>query len=225
MQMDGCPKLVHRLAFHADEERERVAMLFDSYALGHGGDEAVRAGTGGKAAAADAVLHVFDARAFLGPLGQMDHACAMQGNDGFLGIVLEILAYDKHGLTLPKAIRVRVCDVSRQGDVPGHSSPEIAELIADIPDVVASGVDGVLLGGRVVTGAARHDGAANVGLALEDADWCIESGTRPVKGRRWGYLGVRCRRRLRPIWHRLTGCGWSDRCLRADLKHYSAGKT
>jgi hypothetical protein len=145
---------VHRFAFQADEEREGVAVLFDADALGHDGDEAVGTGAAGTAAAPDAILHVLDADALLGTLRQVDHAETVQGGDGLLGIVIQVLANDEDGLAVAVAVRVRVRDVGREGNVAGHLLPEITELVARVPDVVAGGVDGVLLRAGVVTGAA-----------------------------------------------------------------------
>ena len=57
-----------------DEEGEVVAALFDADALGGDGDESVGCLAAGTAAAADAVLGVGDADAFLGALREVDHA-------------------------------------------------------------------------------------------------------------------------------------------------------
>ena len=77
-------------------------------------DQAVGAGAAGKAAAADAILHVLDADALLRTLRQVDHAETVQGGDGLLGIVIEILANDEDGLAVAVAVRVRERDVGRE---------------------------------------------------------------------------------------------------------------
>ena len=84
VQGDRRAERVHRFAFQADEERERVAALFDADALGHDGDQAVRTGAARTAAAADAILHVLDADALLRALRQVDHARAVQRHDRLL---------------------------------------------------------------------------------------------------------------------------------------------
>ena len=178
----------------ADEEGEVVAALFDADAFGGDGDQQSGVLPPGTAAAANAVLHVVDADAFFGTLRQMDHAGAVKRDDGFLRIVVEVLADDEDGLAVAVAVGVGEGDVGRERDVAGHLLPEIAELIARVPDVVAGGVDGVLLGGGVVAGAAGDDGAADVGLAVEDADGCRRCG--------WGDGSPPAER---PV------CGWRSR--------------
>ena len=89
VESDGRAELVHGLAFERDEECEVVAALFDADALGRDGHERVGRLAAGTAAAADAVLSVGDAEAFLGTLREVDHAEAVQGDDGFFGVVVE----------------------------------------------------------------------------------------------------------------------------------------
>src|ERR1019366_6687277 len=113
-QVDGWAELVHRFAFEADEEREGGAVLFDADALGHNVDEAVRTGAAGTAAAPDAILHVGDADALPRTLGKVDHAETVEGGDGLLGIVIEVLANDEDCLAVAVAVRVGVRDVGRE---------------------------------------------------------------------------------------------------------------
>ena len=121
------------------------------------------------------------------------------------GIVIEVLADDEDGLAVAVAVRVRERDVGRERNVAGHLLPEITELVAHIPDIVAGGVDGVLLRAGVVTGAARQQRAANVGLALKQADRRVEIPAGPVKIRRRRDLDMIGRTGLRPRRH--DGCG------------------
>ena len=76
----------------------------------------------GKAAAADAVLDVLDADAFFGTLREVDHARAVQGDDGFLGIVVEVLADDEDGLAVAVAVGVGEGDVGGERNVAGHAA-------------------------------------------------------------------------------------------------------
>jgi len=95
---------------------------------------------------------------FLRTLRQVDQPGAMQGGHGFLGIVLQLLANDEDGLAVAVTVRVREGDVCRERNVAGQFLPKIPELVAIIPDVVAGGVEGVLLGAGVVTGAPGNNG-------------------------------------------------------------------
>src|ERR1035441_8834297 len=135
VQLNRRTELVQGFAFQADEDRDGVALLFDSDALSPDVGEA----------APEAKLHIFDVRASLRTLCQVDHARAVLACHGFLGIVIEILANDQDRLAVAIALRVRERDVGRQGNVPGNLLPEIAELVARVPDVVAGRVDGVLI--------------------------------------------------------------------------------
>jgi hypothetical protein len=117
VQADGRPELVHWLVFQADEERERVAVLFDADAPGGDADQAIGAGSAGQAAAADAKLNILDANVSLSSLRQLDHARAVQGDDHFLGIVLQVLTDNEHRLAVAVAVWVGEGDVGGQGDV------------------------------------------------------------------------------------------------------------
>ena len=130
------------------------------------------------------------------------------------GVVVEVLANDENDFAVAESVGVGKADVGREGDVAGHFLPEIAELVAGVPDVVAGGVDGVLAGCGVVGGAAGYEGAADVGLAVKDADGGIEGAGGAVKvgGRR--HLDVCWRAGQSPI--RYFGGGGSGRLRRRE---------
>src|SRR5580700_6567426 len=113
---DGWAELVHGFALEADEKGDRVSTLFDADAFGYDGDEAVGAGAAGTAAAPDAILHVFDAGVLLGTLREMDHTGAVQGDDGLLGIVVQVLANDEEGLAVAVAVWVGEGEVGGERD-------------------------------------------------------------------------------------------------------------
>ena len=96
-------------------------------------------------------------------------------------VVVEVLADDEDGFAVAVTVGVGEGDVGGERDVAGHALPEIAELVAGVPDVIAGGVDGVGVGGGVEAGAAGDEGAADIGLAGEDADGCGEGAAGPVE--------------------------------------------
>src|SRR5215813_1079858 len=100
VQGDGRSELVHGFAFETEEDGKGVAFLFEANALGDHGDKTVGAGTAGTTTASDAELQILDASVFLGPLCEVNHAGAMQGDDGFFGVVVEVLADDEEGLAI-----------------------------------------------------------------------------------------------------------------------------
>ncbi len=209
----GRPELVHRFACQTDKKREGVAALFDADAPGMGGDKVVgRRAAGQIAAAADAIFHVLDADILFWTSCQLDHSGPMQGDKDFLGVVIEILPDDENGLPITVTIRVRERDVRGERDITGHLLPEITELIAHVPDIVAGGVDGVLTCTGIVTGAARQQRAANVRLALKQADRGVEIFAGAVKVGRWRDLDMVGGTRLRPHRHGGGGVG----CLRLE---------
>ena len=129
----------------------------------------------------------------------------MQRDHGFFGVVVEGLADDEDGFAVAVAVGIGEGDVGGERDVAGHLLPEIAELVAGVPDVIAGGVDGVGVGRGVEAGAAGNDGAADVGLAGEDADGLCRScgwggGSRAAErpAGAWGSRG-RPRRGLRGV--------------------------
>ena len=67
MERDRWAELVHRLALQADEDRERVAAFFNSYAPGM--DTREQAG--------ETILEILHHRAGIGTEGEMDHAGAV----------------------------------------------------------------------------------------------------------------------------------------------------
>ncbi len=181
MHLNRWTKLMHGFAFQADEDRDEVAALFDSDALGLYALQVASEGIG----------LIGEEFASLRSPSQMDHARTVLADHRFLGIVLEILADDQNGLAVIVALRVREVDVGRERNVSGHFLPQITELVARVPDVVAGGVDGVLLRDGVVAATARHQRAADVGLAFEHADRNIEIFARSVKVRRRRNLFMR----------------------------------
>ena len=164
-----------------------------------GGDKVVGGFASGQTStASDAVFHVGDANIFLRTPRQLDHTLAVQRHESFLGIVVEVLANHDDGLAVAIAARVGKADVRGERDVAGHFFPEKTEFIPLIPDVVAGGVDGVLLGAGLVTGTAGYQRAADVRLAVEDADGRVKILAGPVKIRWRRHLRVRGGAGLRP---------------------------
>ena len=210
---------MHGFAFEAEEDGEVVAAFFDADAFRDDGDEGVGAGAAGTATSADAELEVFDAGVFFGAPGEVGHAGSVKRDHGFFGVVVEVLADDEEGFAVAVAVGVREGDVGCEGDVAGHFLPEIAELVARVPDVIAGGVDGVLFRAGIVTGAAGDDWATDVGLALEEADGGVESfgGAVEVGWRR--DLRVGCGAGLSPVGYGGLRCGclcdeelWCEEC-------------
>ncbi len=114
---DGRAELMHGFAFEAEEDGEVVALLFDADAFGDDGDERVGAGAAGTASARNAEFHVSHAGVLLGALGEVGHACSVEGDDGFLRVVVEALADDEEGLAVTVAVGVGEGDVGGEGDV------------------------------------------------------------------------------------------------------------
>src|SRR6185437_2605460 len=112
-------------------------------------------------------------------------------DDGFFGVVVERLADDEDGFAVAVTVGVGEGDVGGEGDVAGHALEEIAELVAGVPDVIAGGVDGVGVGGGVEAGAGGDEGAADVGLAGEDADGCVEDARWAMEVGWWSDLLMR----------------------------------
>src|SRR6202020_2178191 len=104
------------------------------------------------------------------------------------------------GLAVAEAA-VRERDGGCQRNVARELLPEITKLVVRVKDVVAGGVDRVLLRRGIVTGAARQHGAADVRLALKKTDRRIEISAGQVKPRRWRDLLVGGRARQSPVWN------------------------
>ena len=96
---------------------------------------------------------------------------SVEGDDGFFGVVVEVLADDEDGFAVAVAVGVGEGDVGGERDVAGHLLPEIAELVAGVPDVIAGGVDGVLLCGGVVAGAAGDERRCRCRTGLRRCRW------------------------------------------------------
>jgi hypothetical protein len=96
----------------------------------------------------------------------------MKGDQGLGGIVVQGLADDQHRLAVAVALGVGIGEVGGQRDVARHLLPEVTELVARVPDVIAGRGDGVGAGplASSVAGRAGHEGRTDVGLALEHAD-------------------------------------------------------
>ena len=155
VERDGWTELMHGFAFEADEDGEVVAAFFEADAFGDDGDEGVGAGAAGTATACDAEFEVSDAGVLFGALGEVDHAGSVKCDDGFFGVVVEVLADDEEGFAVVVAVGVGEGDVGGEGDVTGHLLPEVAEFVTGVPDVISGGVDCVLLCCCVVAGAPR----------------------------------------------------------------------
>src|SRR5450631_739197 len=180
MQCDRRPELVHGFTLQADEDGEGVAALFDSDALGMDACET----------ASETILEILHEDGLVGAVGEMDHACTVLAEHGFLRIVVEVLAKDENNFAVAESVGVEERDIGRKGDVARDLLPQIAELVALVPDVVAGGNDGVLAASGIVRSAAGHQRSANVGLAVEDADGRFEGNGGAVKVRGRGYLDV-----------------------------------
>jgi hypothetical protein len=128
----------------ADEDCDRIATLFNPDSLRFDPGES----------ASEAKLRVLHGGTFVGTPCQVDHAHPMLADHGFLGIIIETLANDQDRLAVAVALRVWERDIGGERNVSGHLAPKETKLVARVPDVVTSGVDGVLLSVGVVTGAA-----------------------------------------------------------------------
>jgi hypothetical protein len=181
VQIDGWAKLVHGFALQADEDRDGIAMLFDSDALRFDPGEG----------APEAVLHVLDERPFVRTPRQVDHAHPVLADHGFFGVVVEILPNHQDYFAIAIAVRVREGDVGCELNIAGHFLPQETKLIARVPDVVTGGVDGVLPGRRIISGTPRHNRAADIRLAPKDADRRIEIRAWPMEICRWRDLDMR----------------------------------
>src|ERR1035438_679562 len=182
---------MHGLSGEADKDGDGVAIFVDSDSLGqNAGQDAPKA-----------ILQIFHIRACRWTFGQVNHAYAMFADHRFLRVVVETLTNDQDCLAIAITLGVWERNVCCKRDVAGHFLPEKAELIARVPDVVAGGIDGVLLRFGVVTGAARNHRAAYVRLALKHSDGSVEISAQPVKIGRWRDLSVSGRARLRPSGH------------------------
>src|ERR1019366_6370865 len=189
VQDDRRSELRHRFALQADKDGDGIAALFDSDALGADIGEH----------APETVLHVLKVRTSFRTLCEVDHPDTVLAEHGFLGIVIQVLANHQERLAVAIAFGIRERHVGSQRNVAGDLLPEIAELIALVPDVVSGGVDGVLFRTGIVAGAAGSKRGADVGLALKHADRRIEIPARPVEIRGRRYLSVRGGTRQRPI--------------------------
>ena len=63
--------------------------------------------------------------------------------------------------------------VAAMRDIARHLLPQIAKLVALVPDVIAGGIDGVGLARRIIAGAARRKRTADIGLGIELADGAL----------------------------------------------------
>src|SRR3954463_5028354 len=88
---------MHRLTHETDEDGDGVAALFKTYAFGHD------LGQG----AAKAVSHVGDESVFARTLRKIDHTRTVLGDDGLLGVVVEILANNQDRLSIVITVRIR----------------------------------------------------------------------------------------------------------------------
>ena len=94
MERDRWAELVHRLTLQADEDRERVAAFFNSYAPGM--DTREQAG--------ETIFEILHHRAGIGAEGEMDHAGAVLAHHHLFGIVVEALAKDEYCLAVAEAL-------------------------------------------------------------------------------------------------------------------------
>ena len=154
MQVGGRADLVHGLAIQADEEGKGVVVLFNSEVDRRGARGAVTTGL-----EAAGFLHV---AVLFRPEGQMDQTAAVQRGHDLLGVVVEILAEDEDGLAVDRAtLGIREADVGGERNVAGDFIPDVAKLVAVVPDVVARRIQGVLFLRRIVARAARQERAAD----------------------------------------------------------------
>ncbi len=202
---------VQRLAGHADIELEVIAVLFDADALRHRGDQAVgRLSAGQVAARADAIFHVDDARAFCRPARKVHHAGPVQRRQGFGRIIVQALTDHQHRLAVAIAVGIGEGDIGGQRNVARHLFPQVAELVADVPDIVTRRSDRVGVLRRVIAGRPWHHGAADIALAVEPADRRQGGGRRTMEIGRRHHLGMRRRARPRPFRYGRRG-RWRDR--------------
>ena len=179
-EFEGWAQLVHRFALKADVEGDFVSVLLDADAFGVDVVES----------ASEAERHVLHLLAGFGTPGEVDHAGAVLAGHGFLGVVIERLADDEDDFAIAVAFGVGEGEAGGEGEVAGDFFPEIAELVAGVPDVIPGGGDGVGFAGGVEGGGAGDYGGADVGLALEEADGLGEGAGGAVEAGGWRDLGV-----------------------------------
>src|ERR1700691_4562897 len=83
------------------------------------------------------------------------------------------LTNHQHGFPVRIALFADKVDVSTQGHVAGHFSPNVVEVINAKPEVGATAGDGVAILGDVVMAATRKENRADVPLTLELAEILI----------------------------------------------------
>src|SRR5208283_2589066 len=190
VECNGWAVLMHGFPHHADIEGNGVTMFVNANAsdfeIGRSVGIAARQSNGSKA-----IFEILEACALFRAPCQMDHAGSMLSRHGFFGIVVQVLANHQHRLTVVETLWIGKGNIGRKRNIPRHLGPEIAKLVARVPDVVSGGSNRVLLCTWVVTGAAGHDGGANVRLALKDTDRLIEVFAGAMKIRRGRHLLMR----------------------------------
>src|SRR5580698_3821405 len=197
VERNGRPELMHGLTLQANEDGNRVAVLFNAHALGMNTVEL----------AAETVLHVFQEDGAVGAEGEMNHARAVLAEHGLLRVVIKVLADDENYLAVSIAVGIWKRSIGSERYITAHLLPEIAELIARVPDVVAGGVDGVLAGRGIVARAAGNERAANIGLAVKNADGRVDRGAGAMEVCRRRNLRMGGRAGQGPVRHLRRGGG------------------
>src|SRR5665213_1985291 len=123
VQSDRRTKLVHRLACHADKDREGVTALFNADTFSVNSNKTVRARAAKEAAASDPVLHVCDADILLATLRQVNHTATVQSDECLLGIILQVLPNHQDCLAIVVSVRIWKRNIGSKRDIAGHLLP------------------------------------------------------------------------------------------------------
>jgi hypothetical protein len=93
---------------------------------------------------------------------QGGEAVAVTGDIGVDRVRIERLTNHQHGFAVRIALVADEIDIGTQGQVAGHFSPNVVEVIDAEPEVGATAGDGVPILGRVVMAAPRMENSADV---------------------------------------------------------------
>ena len=156
VQLDGRSHLVQRLAVRAQEKRDRVAALFKPQPLGR----------------ADVEGNVLRGVALVAPVLQRRLSGAVNRCVRVERVCIERLPEHQQRLAMRARSRTGLSQlhVGRQRHVAGNFLPDEMECVDVDPEICAGRAKGIdARCGIESRGTRRHD-AADVGLALEDAE-------------------------------------------------------
>ena len=156
VQLDGRAHLVQRLAVRAQEKRDGVAAFFKAQALGR----------------ADVESDVLRGVALVAPVLQRRFAVSVNCRVRIERVRIERLPEHEQRLAMRARSRTGLSQlhVGRQRHVAGNFLPDEMECVDVDPEICAGRAKGIdARCGIESRGTRRHD-AADVGLALEDAE-------------------------------------------------------